>query len=330
MSFNSYQKRATETFKEHKEISPKKARLLDWSLGLAGESGEVIELMKHHVFSNEPIDKMELAKEMGDVLWYLNAMATTAGLDMQDIADLNIAKLSHRYEQGRYNDAASAERHKAEKVFSDTLDYQILKARINKTPAPMNIIIVGPDGSGKTTLAKELAAHLGFKYHKCDYRQENKPELALSLLEEQINVVYDRFYYPDDVIYCKIKDIEQDEAYWKRYNDVLDKMEQRNTLVILVVADTEELITRIATRGDDYIEPSDINRIQELYHRWIQFIDSRKIATTIIDTTDESIDTLSVLSFATTTAEAGQKIFSNIFEDEDDDSVLTTEEKDVN
>ena len=69
-------------------------------LGLAGESGEVIEMLKKHVGHGHELDRHKLAKELGDVLWYIAAIATLNDLDLQTVAELNIAKLEKRYPDG--------------------------------------------------------------------------------------------------------------------------------------------------------------------------------------------------------------------------------------
>lgn len=325
----NYQAKVATTFKEHESLDSHKSTLLDWTLGLGGETGEVQEVMKHHIFSNEPLNKMELAKEMGDVLWYLTALAESTGLQLDDIAELNAEKLAHRYHNKEYTHGASADRHQREQAFTDTIIYQILKARIEKTCAPMNVIFIGPDGAGKTTLAKQVAEKLGFVYHKCDYRQEDKPNLALQLLDKQINVVYDRFYYPDDVIYSKIKgEHEGDDDYWACYNDVLAKLEKTNTCVIYVTASTEALMERLNVRGDEYIDINEetLERIKELYGRFLRSLDSRRIATTIIDNTDPQLSIDVCVDHCVTTIQAGQKIFAGIYEDDLPGGPIPTEE----
>lgn len=69
-------------------------------LGLAGEAGEVIELIKKHVFHGHDLDRLMVRKELGDVLWYLAAIATLCGIDLDDVGEGNIQKLRERYPQG--------------------------------------------------------------------------------------------------------------------------------------------------------------------------------------------------------------------------------------
>ena len=101
MNFDDYQARAMTTAKlsgdELKDI-------MHWVLGIAGESGEIAEKVKKIIrdqngeFSEH--DKTELAKEIGDVLWYLATLAHQLGVSFDDVAESNIAKLKSRHERG--------------------------------------------------------------------------------------------------------------------------------------------------------------------------------------------------------------------------------------
>ena len=62
------------------------------TLGLCGESGEVAELIKKGIRDNN-LDEKELAKELGDVLWYLSNLAELYGYTLEDIANINKNKL---------------------------------------------------------------------------------------------------------------------------------------------------------------------------------------------------------------------------------------------
>lgn len=65
-----------------------------------GESGEVAELLKKHMFHQHPLDETKLKKEIGDVLWYTAYLAKVFDFDLNEIAELNIAKLKARYPDG--------------------------------------------------------------------------------------------------------------------------------------------------------------------------------------------------------------------------------------
>ena len=69
-------------------------------IGLCGETGELADMIKKHVFHGHPMDYAKLGEELGDVLWYIAETATAFGLDLSAIAKGNIKKLSNRYPSG--------------------------------------------------------------------------------------------------------------------------------------------------------------------------------------------------------------------------------------
>ena len=83
------------------------------ALGLCGESGEIAEIIKKHVFHGHPLDgetRSKLRKECGDVLWYLNYLANLLDRNLGEIADLNIEKLTSRYPKGTFSTERSIHR----------------------------------------------------------------------------------------------------------------------------------------------------------------------------------------------------------------------------
>lgn len=85
------------------------ARALVAVAGLTGEAGEVAELLKKHHGHGHELDHEALAKEIGDVLWYLAELAACHGLSLDAIAEANIQKLRARYPDG-FSSAASVAR----------------------------------------------------------------------------------------------------------------------------------------------------------------------------------------------------------------------------
>jgi adenylate kinase family enzyme len=252
---------------------------------------------------SEELDKMKLAKELGDVLWYISAIATTTGIHLEDVAALNAAKLEHRH-QGSFNTEFSANRHEREGEFTNTPIYKAIEARINMRGdgAPVNVIFLGPDGSGKTTISKDVAQRLGFTYQKCDYRQPRKQELSLNLLKTQENMVYDRFYYPDDMIYCKVKDIQQSEEYWSRYEAVDRELNQLNTIIVFITASNEVLKERSKVWADDYVATTDLPAIKDLYENFLNYTEQTNIVVLAYDTsliTADSVDYTSLIDIIT-------------------------------
>lgn len=90
------------------------AEVLRWkdldlgALGLAGESGEVAELVKKHVHHHKPLDQAALVKELGDVLWYLAFLCEANGTTLEEVANANAAKLRARFPAGFTSAAANA------------------------------------------------------------------------------------------------------------------------------------------------------------------------------------------------------------------------------
>lgn len=123
MEFREYQQKATATFKEHESA---RDEACDWMVSLAEEVGEVASLIKHHLWGGEDLDREKLAKEVGDVLWYLTALCTTTGVDLDTVAKLNIAKLDHRYSSGGFTIEGSQARHELEAKFEETPTYRQL------------------------------------------------------------------------------------------------------------------------------------------------------------------------------------------------------------
>ncbi len=101
MTFDEYQKQALTTVISNGDDFKD---LLHWVLGINGEAGEVAEKVKKIIRDkNGKIsqqDKEELAKEIGDVLWYLAVFAHDLGFELEDIAKKNLNKLQSRKARG--------------------------------------------------------------------------------------------------------------------------------------------------------------------------------------------------------------------------------------
>ena len=72
-------------------------QLLQGLMGMCGEAGEAIDLMKKHMFQSHELDRIHMAKEIGDVLWYVSLAADSLGLTLEEIMQMNIDKLASRY-----------------------------------------------------------------------------------------------------------------------------------------------------------------------------------------------------------------------------------------
>lgn len=82
------------------ELTRNDITMLNGALGLVGESGEVSEQIKKHIFHGHEIDHHKLLSELGDVLWYLTILASTIGHTLDEVMKLNVDKLSKRYPEG--------------------------------------------------------------------------------------------------------------------------------------------------------------------------------------------------------------------------------------
>jgi NTP pyrophosphatase (non-canonical NTP hydrolase) len=94
MNLNEYQELASRTANEHDK------ELANYGLGITGEAGEVADIIKKHMFHGHDLDKQELLKELGDVLWYVSNIARISGLPFELVAQTNINKLKRRYPEG--------------------------------------------------------------------------------------------------------------------------------------------------------------------------------------------------------------------------------------
>ena len=97
MKINEYQELAMRTL--NPELS-KKDILVNSVMGLCGESGEVIDIVKKHLAQGHELDRDKLVKELGDVAWYLAETATALDVDLEEVLAGNIAKLKARYPEG--------------------------------------------------------------------------------------------------------------------------------------------------------------------------------------------------------------------------------------
>lgn len=87
-------------FNEHIEEYKKVDRLVNGLMGLNGEAGEAIDILKKHLFQGHKMDREHLAKELGDVAWYLAVSADALGYPLEEILQMNVDKLRARYPDG--------------------------------------------------------------------------------------------------------------------------------------------------------------------------------------------------------------------------------------
>lgn len=97
MTINEYQTLAMVT------LNPalhRKDVLINSVMGLCGESGEAIDIVKKWLAQGHELDREHLAKELGDIAWYLAEAAYALDIPLEDILRMNIEKLKKRYPDG--------------------------------------------------------------------------------------------------------------------------------------------------------------------------------------------------------------------------------------
>lgn len=100
MKLNTYQEECKKT-----AVYPAQGMNYSYpALGLVGEAGEVAEKVKKIIRDQEGVlteeNKIEIGKELGDVLWYIAIMADEMGLTLEEVAETNLKKLWSRKERG--------------------------------------------------------------------------------------------------------------------------------------------------------------------------------------------------------------------------------------
>lgn len=96
MTLNEYQLLAQRTSSTKKALD----KLENGCMGLCGETGECMDIMKKYKFQGHVIGLSKLAEELGDVLWYVAELATGLGMTLDEVAVGNIEKLRQRYPDG--------------------------------------------------------------------------------------------------------------------------------------------------------------------------------------------------------------------------------------
>lgn len=94
MNANEYQRKAMRT------ATHKCYDLANAALGLTGETGEVADIIKKHLYQGHDLYPSEVIKELGDVLWYVALMADYFNVTLGFVMQQNITKLKARYPEG--------------------------------------------------------------------------------------------------------------------------------------------------------------------------------------------------------------------------------------
>lgn len=98
MTLNEYQQHALET-----AIYPEESRIVYPTLGLTGEAGEVADKVKKVIRDSNrefsPEKRLEIVKEIGDVLWYCATLSRDLGYELEEVAQMNVEKLRSRMQR---------------------------------------------------------------------------------------------------------------------------------------------------------------------------------------------------------------------------------------
>lgn len=103
LSFFVYQEKSKRTMNTS---LPLKDQLNNYVFGLVGEVGEVVDLLKKFFYHGHEVDSNRLKSELGDILWYVSAVASLFNINLQDIAQGNVEKLEKRYPEGFSSEAS--------------------------------------------------------------------------------------------------------------------------------------------------------------------------------------------------------------------------------
>ncbi len=97
MEINEYQRLAMRTVNQKLD---KNSVLINGVMGLCGESGEAIDIVKKWFAQGHDLDREHLIKELGDIAWYLAETATALDVSLEEVFRGNIEKLQKRYPEG--------------------------------------------------------------------------------------------------------------------------------------------------------------------------------------------------------------------------------------
>lgn len=97
MDFKEYQKESLRTWLPDLTLKDKIANL---SMGLCGETGEVVDYLKKCLFHGKAFDVDNIILELGDLMWYISILMHELNISMDTVLTKNIAKLKERYPEG--------------------------------------------------------------------------------------------------------------------------------------------------------------------------------------------------------------------------------------
>lgn len=92
------------------ELSAIKAHALHMAVGISGEAGELLDIVKKTAIYGKPIDLQHAIEELGDLEFYMEGLRQALGISREEVLECNIAKLSQRYASGSYSNEQAIQR----------------------------------------------------------------------------------------------------------------------------------------------------------------------------------------------------------------------------
>lgn len=84
------------------ELDVEQADCLHMTLGIAGEAGEIVDVIKAWTMYQKPLDRNHLIEELGDLEFYLEGLRQRLSIDREEVLQANIDKLQSRYHEGKF------------------------------------------------------------------------------------------------------------------------------------------------------------------------------------------------------------------------------------
>jgi NTP pyrophosphatase (non-canonical NTP hydrolase) len=97
LTLDSYQALASATAME---LSTRQEALACWGMSLAGEVGELLNLLKKILWHGKDFDVEKVTEEAGDILWYLAMLCDSVDISLSEVAERNIVRMQRRYPHG--------------------------------------------------------------------------------------------------------------------------------------------------------------------------------------------------------------------------------------
>ena len=89
-----------EALRSMRSDLPYEAICSNMCMGLAGETGETVDIFKKHIYQGKDLDINDVIEEVGDILWYIANLCNVNKITMKECMESNVEKLRKRYPNG--------------------------------------------------------------------------------------------------------------------------------------------------------------------------------------------------------------------------------------